>query len=1154
MRITISHASTKLVIHRAATRQQKLHIAKSAASAGLSPASTDIDALITLIQRGNIYLPALLHDKRTNENDEFVPPSGFLPQKLAPTVENFLASNLVVLDFDNTNTNEPMLSWQQALEHPYIQKHACLLHESPNFTPEQNRFRVLFLLPKNIENYHAWQEVCKDIGEHFPKQYDIIRNPTWGFQGCRVQFVHKDKRIQVLQQKEFARLTEQFSEAQPSTSSCPTERDQFGRPLGRPSGRPFGSPFGNTVSLEEAEKMLSFIPEHSEYDVWQAIVFGIAHAFEQHEAEQLIEQWSPGRDRHYKSLIRRAAGRASRRSSGRAAEARVVTIATVIQEAKKYGYEPPKYLYKNNSNDTLRFDHTLHIKRWVAEAERKLSRIILNNSKTLLVSRTNNGKSTFVELLATTQRVLLITPLTKLSEQQAEKLKKAGAVSVTGGEDPTIAELYFKHKNFVCSTPEMLLAHADCIEHFDVVVLDEIHELRRMDYRPQALRAYHLVLQKARKVLGLTATLTDNIFRDEGFTTVLLQDERNDTLDIIPRDFPTTDEHNNSIAYPLQTLACSLIKEHLLRPENKRQDKEQNNQQNDHSVLVLRVQSKNAIKTITTYCKDVLALPEQHLAVLTGQTKELPTFEFITKHQRLPDDIRVVLTTSVFDIGIDVFNTNIARIAMLQPIDHTEIIQFSARFRSANVPVECFFSSQLQPDKAVETKNSTLNNQQNPDERSTDFRTDFHTDFRWLYHKQVEETELVVNYLNISKELQKRGLYPEHSISPAKSYAYGIALENDEAKENTTRHYTNTLMIAAKLYKQQCLALKKDRTTFFETLQHRYPYCRVHYTTAPTSRLEEEDQRQLEQIGLKQKQKQQSLQQELLRLFSEHTESFLLNVFYAHPHQKSVRHKILLHWEGMRRAEDEHSRKLKEQAREQFAENIFADSFALVLSKRYLHLRQLLLGNADAVRLVSERHNSTAWHNTLMALEVQRRQFLLREAPEQLPVKWRREAEAIAEVAALFQKQGRVPSKDVQSLINGVAQKSILYVQKREASQLATILFGKFKRQGKQKACYYDGEQLRTLPETLEELGIDAAGYLHTLRTRLCIEQAVAQEAALQETTLQEVVAPARSQTAGRRCPSSGARQDAEVDATWCEDSLFAESLSKANPVEVDSE
>jgi len=1015
MLLTVALASSRLKMHKGGTKAQKAAMAR-AAKDQLNSVRTDLDALLATIGNGGIYYPARLKDD--NKTTE---------------VENFEESNLVVLDIDNTNPDAPTLSWSEAVQHPYVQAHAAFLHESPNYSAEQNRYRIGFILPEALTDYYVWKEVAARIAAHFPAQYDLILRPTWGYHGCRRTSMG-GKSTQVVSRAEFDRLTDGLMEEQQRRRQRTQRADEQ----------------VDTISFEQAETILSFIPTHLHYEEWQSIVFGLANTFENHEAAQLIEAWSPGRDKLYLKLIRQ---NNRRKHSG----ANRVTMATVVAFAKQYGYIPPHHT--QSKQETLRYDRTLTVGRWVSEAAPELFSIIQQNPKTLIVSRTGNGKSKFIELLARRGSVLVVSPLAKLAEQQGAEFEAVGAVAVTGGEAPEVADAYFAYRDVVCTTPEMLAQYMHCIDRFEYVVIDEIHELRRMNYRPVALAAINNALQRARRIIGLTATLTDNMFREDGFFVLRIDDCRTDHLKVQLREFSggaTTGNNTTALVCRLvhdhigTTNLCSNESDHLTVTASGTPAHRSN-----HEILVIRLQSKKQLRVVHDYCRSTLLLPDAAVAVLTSENKNTSEiFSSIVEHRLIPDPVRVVLTTSVFDLGMNILNTNICRLALIEPKDEVEVIQFSARFRNVNLPVECWYPERTNDHKRKQWTHDLLRK------------------YRYNYDRATD----ICTVLNIAALPGNRALY--NRVSAISKYQFIQRI--DEA------YRVNTLFMAAMLYREYAGALLSGPGRFFSVMAERYPYCDIE--RLPVLNLDADAA--IEQVQDAFQQREKSIEEALYSCLKEQRTPFLTNVFHAHTADRNLRKRLLSdEFEGLRPVEDEVSITLKRHYMELFGENIFLRPMARTLAKRYLDLRNLLLSQTESVRIVDSYRTPEQWHNTTVEFETMRRQYLLQHRPEALSPKWKKEAEAVRAVADVLHHKEDILTGDVLQTVNEVMKKHLFAMKKRESAKLVRILFGTFKRRGREKITYYDCRRKRTFEDTLHRFQIDPDAYLNAVAMTVAVDR-----------------------------------------------------------------
>lgn len=99
--------------------------------------------------------------------------------------ENFLASDILSLDFDGGVTIEEMAG------DPWIQEHASLLYTTVSHTDEEHRFRIVFILPRTIECANELQWATRALALRLgsdPSATDAARFFA-GSEGCHVRLL-----------------------------------------------------------------------------------------------------------------------------------------------------------------------------------------------------------------------------------------------------------------------------------------------------------------------------------------------------------------------------------------------------------------------------------------------------------------------------------------------------------------------------------------------------------------------------------------------------------------------------------------------------------------------------------------------------------------------------------------------------------------------------------------------------------------------------------------------------------------------------------------------------------------------------------------------------------------------------------------------------
>jgi hypothetical protein len=100
---------------------------------------------------------------------------------------NVVGSQYILLDLDNSDVErgadgKPIkdefgktkkiykseLTLEQALEHPFVKRYCSLIYTTASHTAEWHRFRLVFLLPKYIDNVEQLEEAIKFLQQQFP--------------------------------------------------------------------------------------------------------------------------------------------------------------------------------------------------------------------------------------------------------------------------------------------------------------------------------------------------------------------------------------------------------------------------------------------------------------------------------------------------------------------------------------------------------------------------------------------------------------------------------------------------------------------------------------------------------------------------------------------------------------------------------------------------------------------------------------------------------------------------------------------------------------------------------------------------------------------------------------------------------------------------
>ncbi len=573
---------------------------------------------------------------------------------------NFSQSNYIALDFDNGFTLE------DAYNDTFFQQHATFLYTTVSHTPGNHRFRVVFCLKSPIKKVRDYEAVVAHLLHKFPLADKSPNDATrfWlGAKDCHVHFFNNILDVSKLN------LPASISNGRLALSSKPSLSSQAASTHTTVNG---ASPQihyrqrGKAITPAEAEALLKYIPQKTDYEKWRNIGFAVGSEFDEQIATQLIEGWSPGNDDHYKEIIRRAD--ASYPYAGKRC-----TIATLYHYAKQYGAVIKRHVTKR-THDII-YDDRFPIKRYISEVEDEVFQCITQHPRSIIASRMGNGKSTFINYLHTKGSVLVLSPTVPLTEQQGIKFDLKEVDAITGKTDAETVQKVIASGTFICTTFDMFVHHKIDLSRFDFVVIDEIHTLQNIySYRRKACTGVLMKIEQAKCVIGLTGSLTDNLFREFGFHIIGVDDQRTDTININVGEY----EIDKTVKFKdaRTQFIVSLLESHSFSDQR----------------VILRINDKNVIDVVTKILSSRGILRLEEIGIITSDSKATSdTYQQIIENNTIPPEIKLVLCTSVLDVGIDILDKESFRLIMIDPESPETIIQFAHRCREAINPIlECY--------------------------------------------------------------------------------------------------------------------------------------------------------------------------------------------------------------------------------------------------------------------------------------------------------------------------------------------------------------------------------------------------------------------------------------------------------------------------------
>jgi hypothetical protein len=305
-------------------------------------------------------------------------------------------------------------------------------------------------------------------------------------------------------------------------------------------------------------------------------------------------------------------------------------------------------------------DYKLYIKEYASEAAGAFMNYLKLHNKVVLSAKTGTGKTTLaLDHIAPhiKGRVIILEPLTVITDAIA-KSKYGEAAIIKQGATPEDIQIAINSKVTVC-TYDSFSKIGDLLSDEDLLICDEIHALTSgysmADKRPKYDYVFKALLN-VKNVLCISATPQD-IFKQYGFKYVEVVASKMNKLVITPVTYKGKIQHELSNLLPTLDYTAKQY--------------------------IIRLNHRDLIKDIA---KNFKGLKPEQVAMLTSETKEEKggVYETIVNTKCIPEQIRLVFTTSLIDCGVDIYNENIEVIIaehQNESLSLTDTLQFLARPR-----------------------------------------------------------------------------------------------------------------------------------------------------------------------------------------------------------------------------------------------------------------------------------------------------------------------------------------------------------------------------------------------------------------------------------------------------------------------------------------
>jgi hypothetical protein len=265
---------------------------------------------------------------------------------------NVIGSHWLLIDIDNSDVardayGKPIkdengnsikvykhqLTLEEALTHPFIQKHCALLYTTKSHKPDWHKFRLIFLLPQYVEGADTVEACTRSLMQQLPHD-PACKDASRVFYGnTEAEFLIVNPNATL--------PTEWVSEA---IAIALQEREEYQQRIQeiesrRQQWREISDVEGWDIE-QLIQQALSFIPPRSpgsgNYDECRQVLMALVNHYGPTDAEIIAEKWSPsipGTTWNIRAKIR------SFRRGG-------ISIGTLFHIAKQYGFRFPQRQYE----------------------------------------------------------------------------------------------------------------------------------------------------------------------------------------------------------------------------------------------------------------------------------------------------------------------------------------------------------------------------------------------------------------------------------------------------------------------------------------------------------------------------------------------------------------------------------------------------------------------------------------------------------------------------------------------------------------------------------------------------------------------------------------------------------------------------------------
>lgn len=568
-----------------------------------------------------------------------------------PADENFIRSNMMYLDFDGF-TDGSILD-AQMMER--LSKVGAFMYATFSSTPEEPRFRLAIPLDVEITNKDVYKRIYEEVAAEITKEFPTAKIDGSTKNACRL-FFGSNSMFQILNPDYVKHIGQDHVD-----KTFVTIRKEIADHIVRSLSVTIPEEYKNVARYRKMAELIGEIPK-GQRKLWIKLTFAIMRGYTEgiYSYEEAEYIWEPITwDSHRLEMSLKETVEDNKNKVGKES----ASLGSLVTEAREHGWvEPDPYghLVPEYGEPIVKM-----YDKWISELGYMLE--LFNGERSLVNAPTGSGKTSIVMDTAINMKsnddiFIISEPFRTIVEQLVNKKQYKGKVGCVMGkelneetgkkkkqttikakkenieEQVTGLMMGYGERAIVCTYDVSLTVFNTARKLFPNarihVVVDEIHKLQTdYGYRKFAISRLVHLMKDAHTFTGISGTpeeLDKNLFDNE-----YLYQPKHVTL-IIGKFVVlyTKRKQNQQVVDLIQYIQdrVALGKKLLVFIQNT----------DIHDGIIERIGDRVRIVSIAS------------------DRKDSPAYESIKKDATFPENIDVILTTSVIDSGISIDHHPIA--------------------------------------------------------------------------------------------------------------------------------------------------------------------------------------------------------------------------------------------------------------------------------------------------------------------------------------------------------------------------------------------------------------------------------------------------------------------------------------------------------------